>query len=48
MNPTPSTQARPRPSRLEQYRPLVLTPSTWPTLLRDTTPVGGWLDFGRG
>jgi len=45
---TPSTQARPRPSRLEKFRPITMTPSTWPQLLRDTTPVGGWLDFGRG
>lgn len=48
MNQTPSTQTRPRPSRLEAFRPLVLTPQNWPLLLRDTTPVGGWLDFGRG
>ncbi len=44
---TPTTQARPRGQRLEDFRPLVLTPSTWPKLLRDTTPVGNWLDVGR-
>lgn len=48
MNPTPSTKTRPRPSRLEAFRPLVLTPSTWPTLLRDDHPVGNILGFGRG
>ena len=46
--PTPSTQARPRPSRLEAFRPVTLTPSTWPQLLRDDHPLAAVLDFGRG
>jgi hypothetical protein len=46
--PPPSTQARPRPSRLETFRPITLKPSTWPTLLRDDHPVGNILGFGRG
>jgi hypothetical protein len=37
-----------RPRKLESFRPLVLTPATWPTLIRDSTPVGGILDRGRG
>jgi hypothetical protein len=45
---TPSTQARPRPNRLERYRPVTMTPSTWPHLLRDDHPLGAVLDFGRG
>lgn len=48
MTQTPSTQTRPRPNRLEAFRPLVLTPSTWPQLLRDDHPLGAVLDFGRG
>lgn len=44
----PSTQHRPRKNRLEAFRPLVLTPSTWESLLRDDHPVGNVLDFGRG
>lgn len=39
---------RPQPSRLERYRPVVLCPATWATLLRDDHPLGAWLDFGRG
>ena len=45
---TPSTQARPRGQRLEQYRPLVLCPQNWAVLLKDDHPVGNILDFGRG
>ncbi len=35
-------------SKLENFKPLVLTPSTWPQLLRDDHPLGAVLDFGRG
>lgn len=46
--PVATLPKRDRGSKLEKFIPVALTPSTWPTLLRDTTPVGGWLDFGRG
>jgi hypothetical protein len=39
---------RDRCSKLETYRPLVLAPATWPTVLRDETPLGSILDRGRG
>ena len=48
MNPTPSTQTRPRPSRLDSYRPVTLTPQNWAVLLKDDHPLGGILDFRRG
>ena len=44
----PRIPPRDRDSKLETYRPLVLTPSTWPTLLRDDHPLGAVLDVGRG
>ena len=47
MTPPPSTQARPRP-KLEAFRPVRLTPQSWPQLLRDDHPLGAVLDFGRG
>ena len=45
MRSTPPRQrpARPdRTSKLETYRPLVLTPRTWAEL-PDHQPVGGWM-----
>jgi hypothetical protein len=44
----PVPPLRDRASKLETYRPLVLAPATWPTVLRDETPLGGLLDRGRG
>lgn len=44
----PSTQHRPRPNRLERYRPVVMCPQTWEVLLRDDHPLGALLDFNRG
>jgi hypothetical protein len=46
---TPSTYTKPpKPSRLEAFRPVRLTPQSWPQLLRDDHPLGAVLDFGRG
>lgn len=44
-------QGQPRPrlpqadhaSRLERYRPQLLTPATWGDLLTDDMPLGGWM-----
>ncbi len=44
---TQTTQARPRP-KLEAFRPVTLTPSTWPQLLRDDHPLGAGLGGWQG
>ena len=43
---TPSTQTRPRPSRLDGFKPLILSLANWASLRRDDHPLGAMLDVG--